>query len=91
VDEENTCYGGRTHRSHLVSKRIIMFQSSCSVKLGHDPILQVLQTLSDDKKKCSSNFFKDEEILQNVVVEEFLADGGESSLKKFLDEFPEAA
>jgi len=36
MDAKNTCYGGRTHRSNLVSKRIIMFQNSRSVKLRHD-------------------------------------------------------
>ena len=35
-DAENTCNGGRTHRSHLASERIIMFQSSRSVKIWHD-------------------------------------------------------
>jgi len=37
VDAKNTCYGGRTHRMHLVSERITLRQNSCSAKLRHDP------------------------------------------------------
>ena len=60
-----------------------------------------LQTLSSEPEKCSCDFpvkssaFADNgsEVERNTtnVVKEFLADGGQTSLQRFLAEFPEAA
>lgn len=60
-----------------------------------------LQTLSSEPEKCSCDFpvkssaFEDNgsEVERNTtnVVKEFLADGGQTSLDRFLAEFPEAA
>ena len=46
MDAENACNGGKANGSHLDNGRVNEFQSACSIRCVHDPIMRLIHNES---------------------------------------------